>query len=145
MQPQGCDPTTTCHAIMCLDRCTNSLHFLAPCDCLELAKIKAHGHEAILDDEAAAAADKLALDPMYGTHPDPKPSQHSKAHHDKMFFNDEIAHSTTYGLQRKRLPHEFQYKSLKQHHIFLCCSSACEIIMSRFCFLACLGLFRLLT
>ncbi|CAM6010967.1 unnamed protein product [Sphagnum balticum] len=106
MQPRECDPTTTCKAIMSLDRCTNSIHFLAPWDCLEPDKIKAHGQEAILADEAAAA-DKLALDPMYGTHPDPKPSQHSEAHFDQI-FNHEIAHLTTYGLQTKWLPHEFQ-------------------------------------
>jgi len=88
---------------MCLDRCTKNLHFLAPCDCLELAKIKAHGKEAILDDEAAAA-DKLALDPMYGTHPDPKPSQNSEAHHDKMFLNHEIAHSTTWFANKTAFP-----------------------------------------
>jgi hypothetical protein len=44
-----------------------------------------------------------------------------------MFFNHEIAHSTTYGLQTKRLPHEFQYKSLKQHHFF---SVAAQLVKS---------------
>jgi len=73
---------------------------------LSLHKIKAHGQEAILADEVAAA-DKLALNPMYRIHPDPKPSQHSEAHFDKI-FNHEIAHLTTYGLQTKWLPHEFQ-------------------------------------
>jgi hypothetical protein len=79
------------------------LHFHAPCDCLELAKIKAHEQEAILDDEAAAA-DKLALDPMYGTHPVPKPSQNSAAHNDKIFFNHEIAHSTTWFANKTASP-----------------------------------------